>query len=100
MSEQKKKKYISSQLNHSILSREKIWSTRGTKFGSATKHLLTNHSGDKECPQWYIDDRRNNVDEPVWEERSDAQKQDVAGHVISVAIHLRNSNISTVLKGV
>ena len=59
---------------------------------STTKLTLTDNGGNKKRPERHVEDRWDDVDEPVGEERGDSQKQDVAGHIISVTIHLQHSS--------
>lgn len=53
--------------------------------------FLTEKCTQEEDSQWHVDHRRCDVDEPIWEERRNPQKDDVIDEVFSVLIDLRGN---------
>lgn len=48
----------------------------------------SNECTKEEDSQWYVDDRRSDVDKPIWKERRNSQEDDVIDEVFSVFIDL------------
>lgn len=67
--------------------------------------FLTEKCTQEEDPQWHVDNRRCDVDKPIWEERRNPQKDDVIDEVFSVLIDLRRNEkgggllFNSILKG-
>jgi len=48
----------------------------------------TEECSNEECGEWDVDDWGDHVDEPVGQERRDAQEHNVVEQVITVSLHL------------
>jgi len=54
--------------------------------------LLTEECSDEERREWNVDDRWDHVDEPVWQEWSDAQEHNVVEQVLTMSLYLQPHN--------
>jgi len=69
-------------VNHNpTLNRRLTWQLHETE--------LTEESSYEECGKWNIDDWWDHVDEPVRQERSDAQEHNVVEQVLTMSLYLR-----------
>jgi len=85
-----------------------MWPTggKGEALTAGMEHLqgmekdwLTKERSNEECRERHIDDRWDHVDEPVRQERSDAQEHDVVEQVFTMSFNLRHRT-QTSLTGV
>ena len=83
-----------------------MWPTggKGEALTAGMEHLqgmekdwLTKERSNEECRERHIDDRWDHVDEPVRQERSDAQEHDVVEQVFTMSFNLppQNTDITT-----
>jgi len=52
----------------------------------------TKECSNEERGEWNIDDRRDDVDEPVWQEWRNAQEHNVVEQVLTMSLHLQRYN--------
>jgi len=56
-----------------------------------SKQRLTKERSNEERGERNVDDGRDHVDEPVWQERRDTQEHDVVKQVLTVTLDLQTS---------